>query len=135
MTRCRKCGVPKTAGNCCQFSAEEEEFKKDIKAQYYELAAGHSSKIGLASFIWRKFIDAKTGEQQAWNEKQNVIASMASNYENKYKPIIDEKDKEIEYLQNLVSRFQGMLPESDKESSSSTIACSGCGSTTGCYCR
>jgi len=127
-----------TSGNCCQFSAAEEEFKVEIKAQYYELAAEHASKTGLASFIWRKFIDARKSEQQAWNEKQNAIASMASNYTNKYKPIIEQKDKQIDYLQNLVKKLQGMLPESetaDKESTNSSIACSGCGSTTGCYCR
>ena len=138
MNRCSKCGLPTTTSDCCRFSAKDEEFKTEIKAQYYEMAAEHASKIGLANFIWRQFIDAKKSEQQAWKEKQSSIANMASNYENKYKPIIEEKDKEIDYLHNLVKRLQGMLPESkepDKQSSSSSIACSGCGSTTGCYCR
>lgn len=138
MNRCRKCGLPATTADCCGFTAQDDEFKTDIKAQYYELAAEHASKIGLANFIWRKFIDATTSEQQAWKEKQNAIASIASNYENKYKLIIEGKDKEIDYLYSAVKRLQGMLPESkepDKQSSNSSITCSGCGSSIGCYCR
>lgn len=137
MNRCIKCGLP-TTGVCCLFSSQEVEFKTELKARYFELAAEYASQVGLANFIWRKLIDATASEQRAWKEKQSVIARMASNYENKYKPIIAEKDKEIDHLEKLVKSLQSMLPESEethKHSSSVTVGCNGCGSSYSCYCK
>ncbi len=138
MNRCKKCGQLVTNGKCCEFSAADEEFKSAVKEQYFELAADYASKGGLANFIWRKFIDATKSEQKAWQEKQKSIANMASNYSNKYEPIIEQKDKDIEYLQNLVKNLQSRLPNDELNSDGlvkSIMACGGCGSTTGCYCR
>ena len=136
--RCSKCGLPKQEGDCCFFSDAEEAFKNEVKSHYFELANGRASKAGLASFIWRKLIDTTNSEKKAWREKQQSLASMGSNYSNKYEPIIEQKTKEIEYQNKLIRRLQGMVPEPDEinQNKEKPVAgCSGCGSTSGCYCK
>lgn len=136
--RCSKCGLPEQGDNCCSFSDAEETFKNEVKSYYFELTNGHGSKAGLASFIWRKLIDTTNSEEKAWRKKQQSLANMASNYANKYEPIIEQKTKEIEHQNKLIKKLQGMLPEPDRNNHNKekpVIGCRGCGSTSGCYCK
>jgi len=142
--KCNTCGLP-SYRCCCVFSSDEEIFKNELKSQYFELTGSHASKVGLSSFIWRELIRARNSEElvknsveEAWNEKRQSIAKMALNYKKKYDPILEQKDQEIEHLQNLVKKLQGMLSESEAENEGSTKSargCSSCGASTGCYCR
>lgn len=129
------CGLEKC---CCSFNSTEEKLKNTIKSDYLEEAVNFSTKQGMANYIWRQLIDAKNSESKAWSEKQLSIANMATRYANKYEPIIEQKDKEIDYKNKLIKKLQGMLGTSKTTSDSTNKevqGCNGCGSTTGCYCK
>lgn len=138
LNRCNVCGLSKEKC-CCSFSPSENQLKEEIKSIYLDSADRFASKKGMANFIWRQLINAKNSESKAWSEKQSAIANMATRYSNKYDPIIEQKDKEIDYQNKLIKKLQGMLgasePVKDKPLNNDALACKGCGSTTGCYCK
>lgn len=154
--RCNTCGTPVSNGvKCCEFSDAEESFKENIKNKYYELAGRNASKVGLANYIWRQFINVSESEKkaiererQSREEKHAVISRVGAQYDMKYKSIIAEKDKEILYLKKLTDKLRNMYLNQEIEKSQgiypapeiqiktgSNMACNGCGSKTTCYCK
>jgi hypothetical protein len=136
LKRCNECGLQ----DCnCSFSSAEEELKESIKSSYLESADRFRTKQGLANFIWRQLFNAKVSEKKAWDEKQSSIAKISTRHASKYEPIIEQKDKEIDYQSQLIKKLQGMLassdPASNKADKEKRKGCNGCGSTTGCYCK
>jgi hypothetical protein len=151
MNRCFNCGLPKLGSRCCELTDAEQAQKSALKAQYQNLAGRNSSREGLAAFVWRNFFDAikdkdealalkeeaLLSEQKAWKEKHDAITALAAQHLNKYKPILEEKDKEISYLQSVIDRQRELLAQFKPGDSPGTVTngCPGCGSTFGCYCK
>ncbi|MBF7728754.1 hypothetical protein [Pseudomonas sp. N040] len=139
-SRCSNCGLPTESGKCCFFSAPEENFKEDLKANYFKAAGEFASAKGLSNFVWRQLLNAKHSENKAWSEKQYAISNIAPSYAKKYDSIISEKNKEIEYQKNLITKLQHMLlnsepPATNTEKTHTTSGCTICGSKIGCYCK
>jgi hypothetical protein len=139
-SRCSACGLPTESEKCCFFSATEEKFKEDLKANYLKAAGKFASTKGLSNLVWRELLNAKHSENKAWTEKQHAIANIAPSYAKKYDSIIIEKNKEIEYQKNLITKLQHMLlksspPETNTEKTHAISGCIICSSKIGCYCK
>ncbi|MGI2860556.1 hypothetical protein ACRTDL_20430 [Shewanella algae] len=141
--KCNKCGMDTSL--CICLSVEVEEFKKEIKDNYSNLAGSNASKSGLANHVWTKLYNTsrhleKTleSEAKAWEEKRLSVITVSKNITAKYESIIESNNKEISEQKALIKKLQSLLEKPQKETGKkeqkSSLECPGCGSKTGCYC-
>lgn len=134
--KCNRCKMDSSACSC--LSIEVEEFKEEIKTNYFNLAGSNASQIGLANDIWTKLYytakqleRAQKSEAKAWEEKRQSLASAAKNHVAKYEPIIEQQNVLIKKLQMMIEKKE---PKTIENTPTKAKGCPGCGSTTRCYC-
>lgn len=151
MARCNVCGIQNSVKYCCSITLRDEQIKNELKLRYKMKAGNYATQVGFENFVWKHLVSLTSIESdyyslissiekdpKALNEKDKIIFNLSNKFDEKYKPIIEEKDREIDQQKKLIKKLQVMVApnysENETPDQKNSLACNQCGSVKGCYC-